>query len=133
MSRSKQTGFGQRLREARREMGLSQENLAEAADLSRDAVVRLERGERTARVDTAVALARALGVTPAYLIGDAGVDERLARLGAVLRDADEETFAVVTAVAKELMRLRPKPPHDHVPAEPRAPYPADPRRQHRRR
>ncbi|MFT3839390.1 MAG: helix-turn-helix transcriptional regulator [Myxococcaceae bacterium] len=94
------------MREARREVGLSQEDLAEAANLSRDAVVRLERGERTARIDTAMALAEALGVTPAYLIGDNSTDERLARLGAVLQHADEETYAVVTAVARELVRLR---------------------------
>ena len=108
MTRSKPTGFGLRLREARREVGLSQEDLAEAANLSRDAVVRLERGERTARIDTAMSLAEALGVSPAYLIGDTNTDERLARLGGVLQSADEEIYAVVTAGARELIRLRKK-------------------------
>jgi non-specific serine/threonine protein kinase len=56
-------GFGGLLRQLRDHAGLTQEELAEAARVSRRAVSDLERGiNRTARKDTAVLLAGALGL-----------------------------------------------------------------------
>ena len=56
-------GFGGLLRQLRAEAGLTQEELAEAAGLSPRSVSDLERGiNRTARKDTAVLLADALGL-----------------------------------------------------------------------
>src|SRR6516162_3354309 len=56
-------GFGDLVRELRAEAGLTQEELAEAASLSPEAISTLERGiHRTARKDTAELLAGALGL-----------------------------------------------------------------------
>jgi predicted ATPase/DNA-binding XRE family transcriptional regulator len=56
-------GFGGLLRQLRGDAGLTQEGLAEAAQVSQRAVSDLERGvNRTARTDTAVLLAGALGL-----------------------------------------------------------------------
>jgi tetratricopeptide (TPR) repeat protein/transcriptional regulator with XRE-family HTH domain len=56
-------GFGRLLRQLREQAGLTQEELAEAARVSRRAVSDLERGiNQTARKDTAVLLAGALGL-----------------------------------------------------------------------
>ena len=56
-------GFGGLLRQLRDEAGLTQDELAEAAQVSQRAVSDLERGiNRTARKDTAVLLAGALGL-----------------------------------------------------------------------
>ena len=56
-------GFGGLLRQLRDDAGLTQEQLAEAARVSKRAVSDLERGiNRTARKDTAVLLAGALGL-----------------------------------------------------------------------
>jgi len=56
-------GFGGLLRQLRDEAGLTQEELAEAAGVSRRAVSDLERGiNRTAHKDTAALLAGALGL-----------------------------------------------------------------------
>lgn len=106
MARSRNR-FGTRLRRARLAGGLSQEKLAELAGVSRDAVVRLEAGERGPRFATAVALAEALGIPPANLAGDTPAeDERLAPLAALLRGADDEVVAAVLAIARQVVRLR---------------------------
>jgi tetratricopeptide (TPR) repeat protein/transcriptional regulator with XRE-family HTH domain len=56
-------GFGGLLRQLRDEAGLTQDELAEAAQVSQRAISDLERGiNRTARKDTAVLLAGALGL-----------------------------------------------------------------------
>ena len=59
--------FGRRLRELRLERGLSQEKLAELADLHQNYVGGVERGERNIALSNIVALARALKVRPSKL------------------------------------------------------------------
>ncbi len=56
------------LRAVRKDQKLSQEVLAKKARVSVSYVSMLERGERTPPLDTLQALARALGVSPLYLL-----------------------------------------------------------------
>ena len=63
-----------RVRQIRSSKGWSQEQLAEAAELSRDAVSRIERGDRAPRLETLDSIARALGLKlPALLDVDRGI------------------------------------------------------------
>jgi transcriptional regulator with XRE-family HTH domain len=54
--------FAENLRDHRKRVGLTQEELARACDLHPTAVGKLECRERTPRLDTVVALSRALGL-----------------------------------------------------------------------
>ena len=54
--------FADRLKALRQKSGLTQEGLAQAAGLRREAVARLELGTREPLLATAKALAKALGV-----------------------------------------------------------------------
>lgn len=62
--------LGHRIRIARREKGITQERLAEKANLSTTYIGRLERGEKTPSIDTLVTLAGALEVSPLDLLVD---------------------------------------------------------------
>jgi len=60
--------FGQVLREQRNTKGLSQEELALAADVDRTFVSQMERGIRQPTITTLMKLAEALGVQAAVLV-----------------------------------------------------------------
>lgn len=60
--------FGRVLREARKAKGLSQEELAGAAEFDRTYPSLLERGLRTPTLTVVIQLAKVLGVTAAYLV-----------------------------------------------------------------
>jgi transcriptional regulator with XRE-family HTH domain len=60
--------FGQRLRQFRENVGLSQEKLAEMAELHRNYVGSLERGQSNVSLLAMVRLARCLKVKPYELI-----------------------------------------------------------------
>lgn len=60
-----------RIRILRLEKGWSQEHLAEAAGLSRDAISRIERGDRQPSLDTLQRIANALEVTLSSLVDPA--------------------------------------------------------------
>lgn len=97
-SASKKTrGFGRRLRSLREQRGLTQEGLAEAAGISRDAVARLELGVRSARLSTLERIQEALGVSMESLVGNAdstATPER-SRLDGLLEHLTDEGIRLV--------------------------------------
>ncbi len=65
---------GERIKEARKRLNLSQENLAarlqiEGVIIERDSISRIEIGTRFVADYELAALCRVLGVTPEYLLG----------------------------------------------------------------
>ncbi|MCC6526761.1 MAG: helix-turn-helix transcriptional regulator [Polyangiaceae bacterium] len=60
--------LGRRIRSLRHERGLSQEELADRAELHRTYVGGIERGERNPTVRNLAAMARALGVSLSTLL-----------------------------------------------------------------
>ena len=60
--------FGENVRKARDDMGISQEELAHRANLHRTQISLIERGKRSPRLDTIEQLAKALEIQPAKLI-----------------------------------------------------------------
>jgi transcriptional regulator with XRE-family HTH domain len=60
--------FGERVRQLREERSMSQEDLADAAQLHRTHISLIERGMRSARLETIESLARAFHVQPGELL-----------------------------------------------------------------
>ena len=97
-----------RIRQLREEKGWSQEQLAEAADLSRDAVSRIERNDRKApRFSTMKKIADALGIRPSVLLDSepapvrdsSPAEDRVRRIRMYLARVDDRVAdAIVNAV-----------------------------------
>lgn len=62
--------IGQKIYQLRRQLGLSQEALAERVNVTRQAVSKWELGTSVPELETVVALARTFGVTTDYLLSD---------------------------------------------------------------
>lgn len=62
--------FGERVRELRKQKGLSQEALALACDLDRTYIGGVERGERNISLINIHKISRSLGVSPSDLLTD---------------------------------------------------------------
>ncbi len=62
--------FGRKVRQKRHDLGLSQEKLAELADLHHNYVGSVERGERNIALENILALAKALKCSPKDLMPD---------------------------------------------------------------
>lgn len=60
--------FAERLRDLRQQSGLSQERLAEAADLHWTSISQIERAQRGVNLVTLLRLAHGLGVEPGELV-----------------------------------------------------------------
>lgn len=67
--------IGRRIREARLRLRLSQEDLAEGAELHRTYIGSVERGERNLSILNLVRIARALTLDPADLVAGLGVED----------------------------------------------------------
>ena len=65
--------MGLAIRRRRQELGLSQERLAEIADVHRNFVGHVERGEQNVSIDSLVRFAAALKTSLASLDSDAGL------------------------------------------------------------
>lgn len=66
--------LGERIREERRRLNLTQAQLAEAIDISDTYMGAIERGERSLTLDTLVRLVNRLGVTIDYMLSDSVSD-----------------------------------------------------------
>ena len=60
--------MGETIRSYRRTARMSQEKLAEKADLHHNYIGEIERGEKAATIDTLLKIAKALAVRPADLL-----------------------------------------------------------------
>lgn len=66
--------LGERIREERRRLGLTQAQLAESIDISDTYMGAIERGERSLTLDTLVRLVNRLGVTIDYMMAESVSD-----------------------------------------------------------
>lgn len=98
--------LGEQVRRLRKKSGLSQEQLAEACDISTSFLGHIERGTRKMSLETLVVLAEALCVTPDTLLqGQLPVNEQT--IGAFLssltfdsKEQRERFYCSVQALAK---------------------------------
>jgi len=100
--------LGQRIRQARLKMDITQEKLGELCALSTAHIGHIERGTRIASLQTMFTIATALEVSMDYLLFDSALEQKtiLTAVGAMLQgknDAQVKSFlAAVKALADRI-------------------------------
>lgn len=105
-----------RVRELRRECGITQEQLCELAGVSIDAVTRIEGGRRVPNLETLERIAFALSVHPAALMtksGDTGADAvhgPAMRISALLDRVSPEQREIIVQTVRLIVGIAVRPP-----------------------
>ncbi len=90
--------------------GLTQEKLAEAAELSLAAVQKVEAGQSGARLETLIRIALALGVSPDILVGIGEADEgyrfQQEAVYLLIKDKNINEIKYVIAVVDSIFRYK---------------------------
>jgi len=84
--------LGNRIREERLRLNLTQAALAESVDISDTYMGAIERGERSLTLDTLVRLVNRLGVTVDYILADSVSDSDLNMLEQFKQITDNQPF-----------------------------------------
>ena len=94
--------LARRLRQLRKDRGLTQDRLAERAEISTDAVRRLERGAFSPTLRLLDQLARGLDLPLSTLIAfsDGKSSDRVGRIGALLAGRKERELDLVLRLAR---------------------------------
>ena len=95
--------MGLRIRNARRAMGLTQEELADQLGISSSFLGHLERGTRVASLETLVALCNTLQVTPEHLLA-ASLNVSALRTPAGLSPKERTTLTHFLRLAEDAVR-----------------------------
>ncbi|MBR3943425.1 MAG: helix-turn-helix transcriptional regulator [Clostridia bacterium] len=98
------SALGKRIRKARKQMRLTQEQLAEACDLSTAHIGHIERGTRALSIESLVTISQYLNVSTDYLLLDISnsSEHNLSALIRTIENADNEKHMKLYNVIKIL-------------------------------
>lgn len=99
--------LGKNIRALRRSKGMSQEKLAEAADLSPNYIGMIERGEKTLSLESFVNIANALGASADVLLSDllvSGYTVKSSLLTEQIEKLSEDDRSLIYDVIETLMK-----------------------------
>ena len=103
---SLQIAFGKRLRDIRRRMDMTQDNLAERSDMSIQYISDIERGKRNLSLASIETLAKALNMSVSDLFAledfQIGVNEMRAMLIARIEESDEDSLRTFYAISRAI-------------------------------
>lgn len=96
---------GQRIIERRKRLGLTQEALAEMADVTTQFVSYAESGKRAMRPENLLKMANALGVSADYLLTGQIIDKDMLLLSDKLRELTPTQFRIVERIIDDCIEL----------------------------
>ena len=97
--------IGKRIEQRRKKMGLTQEALAEKAELTTQFVSYAESGKRAMRPENLLKLSAALGVSADYLLTGQIVDKDLLLISEKLSRLSPSQLRIIEGIADECLNL----------------------------
>ena len=103
--------LGERIRKARKDNNLTQEQLAEICDLSTAHIGHIERGTRALSIESLITISNALGVSTDYLLldisksDDKNLTSVLSAINHVKDDKYNRLYSVIKILAENIDKL----------------------------
>ena len=97
--------IGQRIIERRKQLGLTQEALAEKGEMTTQFVSYAESGKRAMRPENLLKISSALGVSADYLLTGDVIDKDLLLLSDKLRKLTPTQFRIIESIIAETLAL----------------------------
>ena len=97
--------MGERIMQCRKTLGLTQEALAERADLTTQAISLFESGKRAMRPDSLLKLAAALGTSTDYLLTGTVVDKDKLILSEKINKLSPRQVKIIESIVDECIAL----------------------------
>jgi len=97
--------MGQRIMERRKKLGMTQESLAEKADVTTQFVSYAESGKRAMRPENLLKIAHALHVSADYLLTGEIIDRDMLLLSKKMRNLTPHQFRVIESIVDECCLL----------------------------
>ena len=96
--------LGERIRKARKSLGLTQERLAELCELSTAHIGHIERGTRALSIESLITISSVLNVSTDYLLLDIlpHSDNRLSTIISSLSNSDPAKYEKLSSIIKIL-------------------------------
>ncbi len=101
--------IGNRIAERRKQLGLTQEALAEKGDMTPQFVSYAEAGKRAMRPENLLKISSALEVSADYLLTGEIIDKDLLILSDKLRSLSPSQLKIIENIIDECMKLLPNP------------------------
>ncbi len=105
------SALGERIRKARKQKNLTQEQLAEACDLSTAHIGHIERGTRALSIESLITISEVLNVSTDYLLLDVSnsADRKLSSIlnaiDNVTNDKHNRLYSVIKILAENIDKL----------------------------
>jgi len=99
------TEMGKRILSHRKSMGLSQEELAELADVSPQLLSTAERGSKAIRPENLLKISNALGVSADYLLTGVIVDKDISTISNKLKSVSPEQLRTIEKIIDQCISL----------------------------
>lgn len=102
-------GIGKRIRKCRKDLGLTQQQLAEMSDLSDTNISHIERGATKLSLPSLIAIANALNTTTDYLLMDVIDNSEIQfkkELADLLKDCSKEEYTLLYNLCKVALENR---------------------------
>ncbi|MGN0165887.1 MAG: helix-turn-helix domain-containing protein [Lachnospiraceae bacterium] len=97
--------IGQRITNRRKELGMTQEALAERVDLTTQFVSYAESGKRAMRPENLMKLSKALDVSVDYILTGETIDKDMLILSNKLKELTPEQFRGIEIIIDECIKL----------------------------
>ncbi len=99
--------LGSRIRQERININITQEALAEKANISPSFMGQIERGDRKLSLETLVSIAKVLGVSLDYLVyGKRKSNAEVEKLISLINDRTEQEICMLHDVAKAIYKYK---------------------------